>query len=85
MLCREKEEAEKEVEGQSNEVNQSKPKSSAVKCRDDNDDDDDGDDDITDLYDLEHYDSDEDLEGKTYTESLYCVTICLVALCVQVT
>ena len=60
LLCREKEEAEKEAENSerksAEEVNQSKPKSSAVKSKVD-------DDDITDLYDMEHYDSDEDLEG----------------------
>ena len=52
------------------EVNQTKPKpeSKAVKSRghNDDDDDDDDDDDITDLYDLAHYDSDEDLEGAAY-------------------
>ncbi|KAJ7379071.1 rRNA-processing protein [Desmophyllum pertusum] len=58
---KEKEEAEKEAENSerksAEEVDQSKPKSSAVKSKVD-------DDDITDLYDMEHYDSDEDLEGE---------------------
>lgn len=67
-LGREKEEAEKEAEeseGKLTEVNQSKPESKTVKSKGHNDDDDD-DDDITDLYDLAHYDSDEDLEGTAY-------------------
>jgi len=63
---REKEEAEKEAEegseGKLTEVIQSKPGSKTVKSRGYNDDDDD--DGITDLYDLAHYDSDEDLEGE---------------------
>lgn len=63
---REKEEAEKEteeeIEGKLTEVIQSKPESKTVKSRGHNDDDDD--DDISDLYDLAHYDSDEDLEGE---------------------
>ena len=68
MFCREKEEAEKEEEnseGKSSEANKSKKKSSTGKNKDD--DDKDEDDDIADLYDLEHYDSDEDLEGKAYS------------------
>lgn len=63
---REKEEAAKETEeseGKLTEVNQSNSESKTVKSKGHNDDDDD-DDDITDLYDLAHYDSDEDLEGE---------------------
>ena len=67
FLGREKEavkEAE-ESEGKLSEVNQSKSESKTVKSKAHNDDDDD-DDDITDLYDLAHYDSDEDIEGTAY-------------------
>ena len=35
-------------------------------------DDDDDDDDITDLYDLAHYDSDDDLEGTVYRLFIFC-------------
>ena len=57
-------EAEEDSEGRFTEVNQSKPESNTVKSRGHNDDNDD--DDITDLYDLAHYDSEEDLEGTAY-------------------
>jgi len=64
---REKEEAEQEArneEGKSSEeVNQTKAGSSATKTKV-GDDDDDDEDDIADLYDLAHYDSDEDVEGE---------------------
>ena len=70
-LYREKEEAEHKAgneEGKSKEeVNQTKSKSTAMKSRvgGNDSDDDDNDDDIDDLYNLAHYDSDEDLEGNT--------------------
>lgn len=58
LLFREKEEAEKDAEsgvGASNE----EAKSGHVRGRGDDDEDD-----VTDLYDLAHYDSDEDVEGN---------------------
>ena len=65
FLLREKEEEEKEAESSDGkpdkEVSQTKVKSDTKKSRDDADDEDD---DIADLYDLAHYDSDEDLEGN---------------------
>ena len=68
MYFREKEEAGQEArneEGKSSEeVNQTKAGSSATKTKV-GDDDDDDDDDIADLYDLAHYDSDEDVEGNS--------------------
>ena len=71
FLGREKEEAAKETEESEGKLinqtqNQSNSESKTVKSKGHNDDDDD-DDDITDLYDLAHYDSDEDLEGTVYS------------------